>query len=716
MAQQHTTAQVWRDLTWDDLELWAGSTSVARGQEYFRGGHVQQLAITPDGQLLAWVQGTSRYATTVEGKTPAKGLDSPLRSRCSCPVGFSCKHAVALVLAYLDTMQKGKPVALAQEDDPRWGLLPQDNMPFPTAPHPLDHDWVEMDPDGSAEMMTAEYDEEDFLAEEEESGEADTVEMQAAPTRKTRDKKDMTAKAAPKDVQKHLEAKSPTWLVNYLLELCGRFPEIREELQEQIALGSDDMTQLIRETRKEIRRRTGESAYVHHWSGDGHLPDYSGIKKRFAKLLAGKQYEALMELGQELFEQGCGQVESSDDEGETAMAIAECLSLVFKAVPKAQQPPERKLLYVIDICLADDFSLCEGAHDVLEAKWPKAAWSAVADTLWERLRQLPMPRGQEFSDRYERDSLSGWLIRALERAGRGDEVLPLCEEEARVTGCYERLVNRLLQAGQMAAAEKWAREGILKTKSQYPGIAQNLQRTLRDLAEQREDWPTVAAHCAEEFFQIPSVHTYEQLLAAAEKAGCGPAVKTALRRFLETGNKPGAQDWPLPWLTKPEAPPSAPSSGKGKKTKGSQPPPPPAPKAQPRYDVLLELAFKADNKEEILQWYDKLYQGRNILPYSWGYGQAGDNAIRVADAVAATHPERSIALYRERIEALVDVTQPAAYQTAGQLLRKLRKVLSTQNRAAEWDTFVSELRTKHQRKRKFLEVLDRLKNPKIIGE
>ena len=711
MAQQQTVT-AWRDLTWDDLDLWAGGPSLARGQEYYRGGLVRELAITAEGQLLAWVQGTQLYATAVELHPAGTGLDTPLHSRCSCPVSHRCKHAVAVILTYLDLLKKGKPAPVADEGDPRLVLLSSPHAQLPDM-DTSDGDWDDFDPEADLDDETttaffrvdfAEVDAEEVEAEEDDGDEDEP----APPPRPTQQTKGKTG--APKDLRKHVEAKSQAWLVNFVLELAQRYPEVRDQLQEETALASDDMLQLIKDTRKEIRRRTGETAAVNHWTGEGNLPEYAGIKKRFAKLLAAKQYDALLELGQELFDRGTPQVETSDDEGETAMSIAECLALVFQAVPQAKLPPEEKLLYVIDLCLADDYSLCEGAHEVLEAKWPRAAWSAVADSLQERLRQLPRPRTQEdFTTRYERESLAGWVVQALERAGRADEVLPLCEKEARATGSYERLVNRLVQEDKIAEAEQWAREGITATATQYPGIAQNLKRTLRDLAEKRGDWPTVAGHLAESFFTTPSAQGYEELLAAATKAGHGPVAQAALRHFLETGNLPKKTDWPLPGL------PATPAAAKGKKGKAKPTTELSAPPLyRPRPDVLLELAFREQQPEQILKWYDQLYHGRNILAYSLGYGENGDNAVRVADAVAATHPERSIAIYKERAAALVETGQQNAYQTAGQLLRKLRKVLSPLHRTAEWEGFVLELRTKHQRKRKFLEVLDRLKHPKII--
>jgi len=55
-------------LTWEDLEEWAGNRIVIGGRTYHRRGAVQNLVRTTDGALLAWVQGSRRYATRVSNR------------------------------------------------------------------------------------------------------------------------------------------------------------------------------------------------------------------------------------------------------------------------------------------------------------------------------------------------------------------------------------------------------------------------------------------------------------------------------------------------------------------------------------------------------------------------------------------------------------------------------------------------------------------------
>ena len=79
------------DLTWDDLNKWAGKKVVARGQSY--KCNVEDLRRTAEGELVAWVNGTDQYATRV-----AMMEDGELLSDCTCPYMGMCKHAVAVIL------------------------------------------------------------------------------------------------------------------------------------------------------------------------------------------------------------------------------------------------------------------------------------------------------------------------------------------------------------------------------------------------------------------------------------------------------------------------------------------------------------------------------------------------------------------------------------------------------------------------------------------
>jgi uncharacterized Zn finger protein len=109
MAQKHSQADPFNDLTWDDLQEWAGATIVSRGQSYQRSTRVHELARTSHGGLVAWVLGSHRYATTIESEGKA------LIAACTCPYGGVCKHAVAVVLEYLEQVKRNRAIPTVTE-------------------------------------------------------------------------------------------------------------------------------------------------------------------------------------------------------------------------------------------------------------------------------------------------------------------------------------------------------------------------------------------------------------------------------------------------------------------------------------------------------------------------------------------------------------------------------------------------------------------------
>src|SRR5262249_311699 len=134
------------------------------------------------------------------------------------------------------------------------------------------------------------------------------------------------------------------------------------------ALASGRTGDLVRQVRKEINQLTSQEAWYNPWEGYGNVPDYSGLKRRFQQLLEHGQADALLELGKVLLERGRQQVEESHDEGEAGGEIADCLDVVFRAVPRSGLANPQKLLYVIEQLLEDEYDLCRGADAVLDRK------------------------------------------------------------------------------------------------------------------------------------------------------------------------------------------------------------------------------------------------------------------------------------------------------------------------------------------------------------
>ena len=214
MIQRRLKIGSFQDLSWDDLEGWAGATVVSRARGYQRSGQVQGLARTPSGGAVAWVQGTHRYATVVEAK------DGELISSCTCPYAGTCKHAVAVVLDYLEHLKQKREVPIATEQDPRLRSL---------------REIKEEEATGNEE-------------DEEEEWDEDTVHPLSPRSKK----------AAADTLSAFLEKQTKEQLVALLKGQAERHPAVRQGLQDRIDLSAGAVKELVDAVREEIDELSGE--------------------------------------------------------------------------------------------------------------------------------------------------------------------------------------------------------------------------------------------------------------------------------------------------------------------------------------------------------------------------------------------------------------------------------------------------------------------------
>jgi uncharacterized Zn finger protein len=685
-AQKPSRNDGWTVLSWDDLAEWAGSRSVDRGRTYQKQGRVHDLAISEDGWLLATVTGGARYAVTVWYESSAKKAGA-IYSRCTCPVGSSgCKHAVAVVAEYLERLSASEDTPVANQDDDRWELLA----------------------DETGDESEDEADDLDMDTGDDEGEQVYYVHRHRHPEASGR----KTLEASSEKIRKHIEAKSHDELVELVWALTERFPELREEFRDRIALGEGKVDRLVTEARKEIRRVSSEAGWVNSWTGEGQTPDYSRVKHRLERLLELGHPDAVVRLGKELMTLGNEQIGQSNDEGETAEAVGECVPVIFQAVAASTLTPAHKLLFAIDAHLRDDYGIVNDATDVIiKMSGAKSAWSEVSDILAQRANS-PVNDNDPYYRKYQHEHIADWLILALENAGREDEILAVCEQEARVSGSYERLVKRLIERKQYEQAERWAAEGIEKTAAKLPGIASSLEKLLDEMAIQRRQWPIAAAHAALGFFSHPSRDSFQKLLEAAAKADCENSIRGIALNFLETGASPLPSpgtvsaknvenaEWPLPMPAY-----LLPLLGNESRYRSA---------AGPHFDVLIDMAIADRRQDDVLRWYDAMSAGQKHRgSMSWyGSGGFGD---QVAAAVTESHSERSLAIYRQRVDDHLPHASASAYEAVAGYLRKMRPILKALHREVEWDGLLADIRSRYKNRPKFMEILDKL-DPRPIVE
>jgi len=540
MARKRKQTDFFKELTWNDLVEWAGSKIVSRGKNYQRNGYVKDLARTPDGGLIAWVEGTERYVTQVFFE------DDELESDCTCPYWDTCKHAVAVVIEYLDCVKRNIKIPKVAAKDRRLKLLDEFDED-----DPLLDDYDDLD----------EFDELYF------------------PQEKTVD-----VKFLEPFLKKHTKAQ----LIEFIKDLAQRYPDVLEYLLDQVDLSTGTVGNMVDALRNEIQELSAEPGWRNHWDNEGYTPDYSRVKNRLEALFDQGYADEIIALGQELLEAGIRQVEMSHDEGETEQEIAACMDVVFQALSKSSLSAAEQMLWAVNKTMEDQYSLCEGAQVFWELKQKKADWKKLADDLSKRLKIFPKIKDDDgFSSNYRRDRLTDWIITALDNSGRDDEIIPLCEKEAVKTGSYTRLVRILMAAEQWKSAEQWIFKGIKATDKKWPGIAAQLRTSLREMREKQGDWVQVAALRADDFFTDPSLETYQMLEKALKKTKVWPKTKPSVFKYLETGKFSRAgSSWPLPETGVPE-------------TRRRRP------QQFPLTQTLIDIAIAEKRPDDVVRWYDQ---------------------------------------------------------------------------------------------------------------
>lgn len=86
------------------------------------------------------------------------------------------------------------------------------------------------------------------------------------------------------------------------------------------------------------------------------------------------------------------------------------------------------------------------------------------------------------------------------------------------------------------------------------------------------------------------------------------------------------------------------------------------------------------------------------------------HAEAVAKAVAGTHPDVSLEIWRRKAEDLIAEVKPRAYQAAMPYLSKTEKLMQSLGRNDEYRGYISRLRLRHKAKRRLMEELDKLES------
>ena len=644
-------------LTWDELCAWSDPRSVARGKGYL--SRVGAPVLFPDGALVAEVHGTDDYYTKL-----ALGADGQLRGICSCPVGFRCKHCVALALAAAKRLKAGGDFPEADLATRRWKRATEEL-------EGLDDDF---DLDGDLD------DDWENEASEKRRGSASVPSSAGDDGGRTTDTRKRTD-----IVSDHLASLDETELralVDELLSVCG---DVRPYLKHKLEMARASTAELVRKARQAIKDTT--SGYYDHWDrryGHDEIPDYSLVQECFARIKEAGDVRSLMELGDLLKRRANDQEERSNDEdGEIGSQVSACMDIVAEAVISSDMDVLAKVKWEEGIRADDSFCVLDDMDVSYRTalKASKKDWGVIADYLARKA-------SGEGDSVWESRAVRSRLCEALARAGRTEESVDcLKKATADDAGAFVELADLLCQLGRRPEAEEWCRKGLAGLAERPDAYGINSIRTkLRELLVLDKDWKAVAASDLDAFLARPYIGDYKTLRESCTKARCWPRVRDFVLAFLETGRAPSGAEarGPLPRTGLPLL-------------KG----------AKPDLPALMEIALEEKRGTDAWTLYERLL--REAKGAAGGFGYLRDDfGWRVADAVAKDLPEESLKIWEGQIRANVASANESCYQAICKALGKMRPVMTRLGRGGAWKARVAELRAEYKRRRNFVAMLDAL--------
>ena len=473
-----------KDISLIEVEYFVGDRIFERGENYFTQGRVGNLYLSPKG-VIAQVRGTKEYITFI-------GVDEKgsLYSRCSCPYGIACKHAVATYFELFSRLKNKKIVEEVSADHKL--LLRLERL----------------------------YDSENFYNDWNSEIFEENISMT---------KKDVQSK-----INTFLLDKEKLELIDLLGDLADKYPSVREDIMEQVNLSSGDFKSLTKEIKAEIRAEFEEPSWYDHWKGYGNLADFSRVQSKINLLLDNKQYDSLIEVLWVFIDEADEYIEQSNDEGDAQGQIQECVSIASEALEYASMDNSEKLMMAINAVIDDGFGTFDDLYRYIKKEHDVATWTAVADELKERLDKFSTD--DDFITRYKREKISKYVLMAYEKYKTKDEILDFCKEEAVKGGRWLRYINKLKDYKMYEKAEDEAKSALVALKGsderrQYSDI----KEAIAQLALKRGDKSVLLRLKQEKFLDSPGLSTYKDLLKISKQMKILEEMKNWSINYLRTG-------------------------------------------------------------------------------------------------------------------------------------------------------------------------------------
>jgi len=488
-----------------------------------------------------------------------------------------------------------------------------------------------------------------------------------SPTRAARRRRHRVTRL--EEVRAYLSRQDPATLVEIIAEQAAHDQALRRRLLLQTATDRARGPDIDAFTAA-IDRATDTGGYVDYYAARGFAAGIHEVVHSIADLLGAGHAAAAIALTEHALKRVEEALHEADDSDGVLGGILDHLQeMHHRACVGARPAPEALARRLFQWEMASDWEVFLGAAetyaDVLGEKG-LAIYRALAEAQWSKVR--PLGPGQERQAYDQNRFRITTIMESLARAdGDLDALIEVKRRDLSSAYAYLEIAQVCKSARKPNEALRWAEEGL---KAFPQGTDPRLREFLAGEYRRRRRHHDALHLIWANFEDRPGLDSYRTLKQYAERVD---AWSTWRERALESLRAAERKR----------------SGGKGLTSN----------------DWMTGLAHST--VVEILRW-------ERDVEAAWQEAQAAGCSshqwLELARIREKDHPADALAVYRERIEPLVECTNNDAYREAVNLIRKVGTLMRRLGRAEEFTEYLRALRTTYKRKRNFIKMLARVRD------
>jgi uncharacterized Zn finger protein len=406
--------------------------------------------------------------------------------------------------------------------------------------------------------------------------------------------------------------------------------------------------------------------------------------------------------------------ERLQDEGQLAGVVDDCVAGLTACLEAQAHLPQEEQLDDMEReeLLTTLFDLWKSGHSygLDETDIPDVMAHHVTEqerTMVERWVRQEMRQGLDYASKWQNRRVIDFLAALNDAVQLSDEALL---EEYRKAGLYPELTSHLLQLGREKEALAVAKE-TLTEPAEVTSFAEQLlsagemwrAEALAFVETRLKEAVQALGGKSQDFTGTRTVDTYRRWLGERyrQDGKIGPALEMERARFQANPDE----------TTYRAVRSTAQFAGQPEQVwSGLRPRLIQTLEQQNRWGPLVSIYLDEGEVGQALAALAKMERPSSPSPYGYGYGAQsvpGQYQLQVARAAAEQYPDEAIRLYKSVVQKLIDGRGRGNYQQAVDHLTHVKQLYQKQEREAEWQAYVTNLRNGNKSLRALKEELDK---------